>query len=208
MERRLGTSLDALRRPSYDVRMPAESSFTPLASTLEGVAERFGLASMLLELRLQLRWDEIVGASVAAHTRPDAIRFKKLYLIAEHSIWVQQLTFLKPSLLEKINASAGKPAVTDIVLRVGDVGNSRLSARLGRAGEIGRTPDQIHVNEPQPERLEVSQDGSRHASAEILAEAAGHTRGIADADLRAHFTEVMARAVTNAAPKPSRQPGP
>src|ERR1051325_3198652 len=99
--------------------MPPRSSFTVLAAALESVAERFGLASMLLEQRLQRRRADIVGEAVAAHTRPDAIRFKKLYLIAENSIWLQQLTFLKPSLLEQVNAAAGKLAIIDIVLRVG-----------------------------------------------------------------------------------------
>src|ERR1051325_3783414 len=117
---------DAPRRPTSHDRMPPGSSFTVLASTLESVVERFGLASMLLEQRLQRDWPDIVGEGVAAHTRPDAIRFKKLYLIAENSIWLQQLTFLKPSLLEKITAAAGKPVVVDIVLRVGEVGTSRV----------------------------------------------------------------------------------
>jgi hypothetical protein len=186
--------------------MPAGSSFTSLTSTLESVAERFGLASMLLEQRLQRRWADIVGASVAAHTRPDAIRFKKLYLIAENSIWLQQLTFLKPSLVEKINAAAGKPAVIDIILRVGEVGHRPVSA-LG-AGEIGPMRDHVNGDESQPERLHPSQDAPEHAAAEIMAEAAGHTLGIVDTELRAHFTEVMARAVTNAAPTPSRRPAP
>ena len=187
--------------------MPPGSSFTALASTLESVAERFGLSSMLLEQRLQQRWADIVGDAVAAHTRPDAIRFKKLYLIAENSVWLQQLTFLKPSLLEKITAAAGKPAVVDIVLRVGEVGTSRVSARLEGAGEIGRIRDHVNVSESEPERLRTSHDSPR-PSAEVMAEAACHTQRIADTELRAHFTEVMARAVTNRAPKPPRRPAP
>ena len=175
--------------------MPPGSSLTALASTLESVAERFGLSSMLLEQRLQRRWADIVGDAVAAHTRPDTIRFKKLYLIAENSVWLQQLTFLKPSLLEKIAAAIGKPAVVDIVLRVGEVGASRGAAPLEGAGESGRMRDHVNASSPGP-------------SAEVMAEAACHTQSIADTELRAHFTEVMARAVTNRAPKPPRRPAP
>ena len=173
--------------------MPAGSSLTVLASTLESVAERFGLSSMLLEQRLQRRWVGIVGEAVAAHTRPDAIRFKKLYLIAENSIWLQQLTFLKPSLLEKINAAAGKVAIIDIILRVGDVVQMR---------------GPVHREASRPERDQPAEDSPRGPAPEIVAEAACHAQGILDADLRTHFTEVMARAVTNGAPKPSRPPGP
>ena len=162
---------------------------------------------MLLEQRLQRRWADIVGDAVAAHTRPDAIRFKKLYLIAENSVWLQQLTFLKPSLLEKIAAAIGKPAVVDIVLRVGEVGASRVAAPLGGTGETGRMRDHVIASESQPERLRTPHD-SPGPSAEVLAEAACHTQRIADTELRAHFTEVMARAVTNRAPKPPRRPAP
>ena len=63
------TYLDQLCRPHYDASMPARSSFTMLASTLEKVAERYGLASMLLEQRLQRRWDDIVGEAVAEDFR-------------------------------------------------------------------------------------------------------------------------------------------
>ena len=106
--------------------MRAGSSLTVLASTLESVAERFGLSSMLLEQRLQRRWGGIVGEAVAAHTRPDAIRFKKLYLIAENSIWLQHIDVPQTLTPGKNQCRGGKPAILDIVLRVGEVVQMRV----------------------------------------------------------------------------------
>ncbi len=58
---------------------------------------------------------------MAAHTWPDQIRFKKLHLTVRNSVWLQQLTFLKPTLLAKLNERAGTELVTEIALRVGEI---------------------------------------------------------------------------------------
>ena len=78
---------------------------------------------------------------IALHTRPDGIRFKRLYLLVENSVWLQQLTFFKPGLLEKINSAAGKPLITDIVLRIGTVNvPAAYEARTITDGESRPSP--------------------------------------------------------------------
>ena len=58
---------------------------------------------------------------MASHTWPAQIRFKKLYLIVRNSVWLQQLTFLKPALLAKLQAESGADFVTDLACRVGEI---------------------------------------------------------------------------------------
>lgn len=158
--------------------MPAWSPLTPIASALDDIAQRFGLSVKLLEHRLQLRWPAIVGDHVAAHTRPDSIRFQKLYVIADSSVWVQQLAFLKPSLLESINRTAGKPIVTDIVLRVGEA--ERHEGVDGRESSSNLKIQPAHS-----------------LSAESLAEVSRHAEAVEDPGIRAHLTDVMVRALAN-----------
>lgn len=150
--------------------MPA---FTSLGAALGGVVGRLGLSAKLVEQRLARDWPVIVGEHVAAHTRPDAIRFKKLSLIARNSIWVQQLSFLKGDLLAKINAAAGQEIITDIMLRVGEM----------RENATERQADHHDESPPTP------------PTAALLAEAARHAERIADDELRRRFTDVMARAL-------------
>jgi predicted nucleic acid-binding Zn ribbon protein len=150
---------------------------TPLGPTLSAVARQYGLDAKLLEYRLRRRWPEIVGDQVAAHTRPDAVRYRQLYLIAENSVWLQQLTFLKPSLLEKINAAAGGPILSDIVLRVGEVS--------------GETP-QVQSTRGPAKREESDE---HDPSPESMAEAAAHAHAVSDPDLRARLTAVIAKAL-------------
>jgi hypothetical protein len=114
--------------------MPPASFLDPVSSVLHGIARRFGMEAKLLEYRLRHCWHDIAGAHVAAHTRPDQIRFKKLYLIAEDSVWLQQLTYLKPALIDKINQTAGNEIVTDIVLRVGEVNEGKSKKAKGKSG--------------------------------------------------------------------------
>src|SRR2546422_10133670 len=64
-------------------------------------------------------WPEVVGEHIGHHTWPESIRHRKLYLVAENSVWLQQLRFLKPELLAKLSSCAGGDAITDIILRVG-----------------------------------------------------------------------------------------
>ncbi len=162
-------------------------SIDSLSCILEGLARRLGLESKLLESRLRRNWVSIVGEPIASNTWPDQIRYKKLYLLVHNSVWLHQLTFLKPTLLHNLNGVAGGELVTDIVLRVGEI-PSRAAASA--------TTDRI--------------DGNYQTVSEvILAEASSHVSAIHDPDLRLRFTEVISRypqAPTPSGWDPSRVP--
>jgi Dna[CI] antecedent DciA-like protein len=145
-------------------------SIDSVSSVLEGLARRLGLESKVLESRLRRDWISIVGEPIASNTWPDQIRYKKLYLLVHNSVWLHQLTFLKPTLLHKLNTVAGGELVTDIVLRVGEI-PSRAAASA--------TAHPI--------------DGDFTVSDVALAEASSHVSAIQDPDLRLRFTEVISR---------------
>lgn len=150
------------------------SFFAPISSILTNLAPRFGMEAKLLEWRLRRHWSEIAGEQIASHTRPDQIRFKKLYLIVENSVWLQQLMFLKPTLLEKINKAADSPLVSDIIFRV---------------GEISSEPKEVQRLDDEDPRL-------ADPSPESLAQAAAHAAAVKDPDLRARLIAVMAQALS------------
>jgi hypothetical protein len=159
------------------------AQLSPLVSILDKIAQRFGMSGKLLEHRLQRQWPAIVGAHVAAHTRPESIRFKKLHVIVDSSVWVQQLTFLKVSLLQSINATAGDSPISDIVLRVGTIEPQGQADDTASSGEFSKV-------------------GPPSLPSEALAEVALHVQAIEDPDIRTHLAEVMARALaSSSAPK-------
>ncbi len=154
--------------------MRGQSRLDSFGSILAGLAHRLGLESKLFEARLRRQWPDIVGEPIATHTRPDQIRFKKLYVFVHNSVWLQQLTFLKPVLLQKVNAMAGEPLVTEIVLRIGEFAADRSAA-------------------PQVANLETTRP---QPTAQLLHEATLHTQGIQDQALRDHLTAVMVQTLS------------
>ena len=97
------------------------SAFSPLKSLISDFSHSYGLEVRMLESYLIRNWAEIVGQSVAAHTQPDSIKFWKLWVAAENSVWLQQLVFLKPELFEKIKALPKGSLISDIGFRIGDI---------------------------------------------------------------------------------------
>jgi hypothetical protein len=148
-----------------------------LSSILEGVARRLGLESKLLENRMRRDWVSIVGEPIASNTWPDQIRYKKLYLLVQNSVWLHQLTFLKPTLIEKLNGIAGGETVTDIVLRVGEI-----PVRAAASAIMPPIDDDVTISEAE------------------VAEVSSHVSAIQDPDLRLLFTSVISRNLRTLTP--------
>jgi hypothetical protein len=65
--------------------------------------------------------NEIVGESVAEHSQPRSIRNQILFIDVAHPTWMQQLQFLKPTLLDQVNAFLGGPLIQDIRFKLGKI---------------------------------------------------------------------------------------
>ena len=150
-------------------------SIDSVSSVLEGLARRLGLESKLLESRLRRNWVSIVGEPIASNTWPDQIRYKKLYLLVHNSVWLHQLTFLKPTLIQKLNTVAGAELVTDIVLRVGE---------LPEADRVPASPEALRATASPP-------------SEALLAEISAHVTTIQDPALRDHLAQLMAQSLAH-----------
>lgn len=162
--------------------MALRSYFDSIASVLTGIARRHGMEAKLFEHKLLKNWAGIAGEPIAAHTRPDQIKFKKLYLVAESSVWIQHLTFLKPELIEKINAAAGSAMITDVVLRVGQPQQVKSEREKGKS-EGSASKAECPASNLQPPTA-------------LLEEAAAHAASVTDPELREKLAEVMAHALT------------
>lgn len=66
-------------------------------------------------------WKEVVGNTYAENSQPSKIRKKQLTVTVSNSIWLQELTFYKETILEKINRKLGRNAVDSINIRVGSL---------------------------------------------------------------------------------------
>ena len=97
------------------------SAFESIQSVLKDVSKGSALAMKLAQSRLQHEWESLVGQTISKHSYPESIRYKKLYLVADNSIWLQQLVFLKGTILKGIHSTMPDLEVTDIILRIGSI---------------------------------------------------------------------------------------
>src|SRR5690349_15493028 len=163
--------------------MRPSGSLDSFGVILSGLSKRLGLQSHLFELRLQQQWRDIIGEPVGSHTWPAQIRFKKLHLIVRNSVWLQQLIFLKPTLLTKLNERAGSETITDIAFRVGEIPEAS----------------------PEPPRPPVQ---TADVSEAALIEANAHAAAVQDPELRHRLAAIMAEAFSRSAQKAGGLPPP
>lgn len=102
-------------------RLGAQSDLTRVKGILSKVLAFRGLDKRLERYEFILRWHEIVGERLAEVSKPEYIRNKVLVVQVLHSVWAQELTMIKPVLLQSL-AQYLKPGdiVRDMVFKVGD----------------------------------------------------------------------------------------
>ena len=96
-----------------------------LGTVLQQAVEASRIDVDLDAYRLWQQWDEVVGTAIAQNTRPEAIKGKLLLVKVSSAPWMQQLQFLKPELIEKLNQTLGKELVEDIRFQIGQVNGER-----------------------------------------------------------------------------------
>ena len=63
------------------------------------------------------RWAQIVGADLAAHTRPDRFTDGELLVIADSTAWATQVRLLAGTLVRRLNSELGEGTVTRVKVR-------------------------------------------------------------------------------------------
>ncbi len=120
-----------------------------------GGPERIGpvldraLAALGLETRARAQlavvlWPEVAGARAAGHAQAVAARGGTLFVVADSPVWAQELTFLKPKLLEAYARRLGPGVVTDLRFRTG---SSRAPPAGPGADEAAGTPGRRALDE-------------------------------------------------------------
>jgi predicted nucleic acid-binding Zn ribbon protein len=87
-------------------------------SLLDRVADRLGGPRTDVVAAIFGHWNELVGESVAARSRPVSLRDGRLLVIAEDGAWATQLRFLTADLIGRISEKVGPGTVSEITIRV------------------------------------------------------------------------------------------
>lgn len=114
------------RRPPADGEPPRRGGFSgawpdandpqPVGAVLAGYLDDRGWQRPVAEARVFADWAVIVGADVAAHCAPSALRDGELRVAAESTAWATQLRLLAGTLLARIVAELGPQVVTKVIV--------------------------------------------------------------------------------------------
>ncbi len=148
-------------------------AFSSSGSVIKEISQSHGFATRLWEYRLQKQWNALVGEVVATHTWPARIKFRKLHVAVDNSVWLHQLLYLKATLLENIQAQMEELQLEDIIFRIGELPEVREDA-------LDEPKDQAPV------------------SADVQKTARDYTRAVNDEELRDSLSRVIARALSSA----------
>ena len=100
----------------------------PVRSVLDETLRALGIDAPIKNYSLFGAWKEIVGETIALQSQPRSLRNQILFVDVSHSTWIQQLQFLKPQLLEKLNAFLGKSQIKDIRFKIGKISLPSVSS--------------------------------------------------------------------------------
>ena len=90
-----------------------------VSGILARIIKQYGLEGKMLEYTLAEKWEHIAGSIIATHSRPDSIRYRKLYIIVDSNAWIQELSFYKADLVTRVNNYFGKKIISDVFFKIG-----------------------------------------------------------------------------------------
>jgi predicted nucleic acid-binding Zn ribbon protein len=90
----------------------------PIKESLDRVARDLGVPNTEVLTAVFTRWDDIVGASVAAHARPVSLREGSLKVVVDQPGWATQLRYLAGQVMARCDEVLGAGAVQSLDVRV------------------------------------------------------------------------------------------
>jgi predicted nucleic acid-binding Zn ribbon protein len=123
-----------------------------LGEVLEKSLKRLDPSGRLGEYGVWPIWNEVVGDMIARNAQPEKIRQGTLFVKVSSPVWMQQLQYLKETIVEKINRELGKEVVKNIFFVIGKV-------EAKASGEANEKPEPP-VSSAAPSKLDEETLGS------------------------------------------------
>jgi predicted nucleic acid-binding Zn ribbon protein len=105
-------------RPSS--QSPSEREPRHVSEGLGKVTRRIGAPEPDVVSALFGRWEQLVGADIAAHCRPVSVRDGVLHLVADQPAWASQIRFMAGDILSVVATATASGEVREIRVRVSD----------------------------------------------------------------------------------------
>jgi predicted nucleic acid-binding Zn ribbon protein len=93
-----------------------KNNFANLGDLVKAGLKRVGIQGEVREKTAISLWAEVVGEKTASVTRADSVHDGVIFITCRDSLWAQQLHFLKPVILQKLNERLGGAIIKEIRL--------------------------------------------------------------------------------------------
>ncbi len=103
-------------RPGFPAQ-PQRSDPQPLGAAINGLLDAEGWALAAATGSVFGRWPQIVGADLAAHTKPETLADGELTISADSTAWATQVRLLAAQLVRRLNAELGDGTVRRVRVR-------------------------------------------------------------------------------------------
>lgn len=90
--------------------------FFQASDLMKAGLQRVGVQKAVREKTAIVLWAEVVGDKTASVARIDSVRDGVIFVNCRDSLWAQQLHFLRPVIIQKLNERLGKDVIKDIKL--------------------------------------------------------------------------------------------
>ncbi|GAB3194789.1 DciA family protein [Nesterenkonia suensis] len=88
-----------------------------LGSVVDGLINTRGWSSPVAVGSVIARWDQLVGAQVAAHCRPERFENGVVDVVCDSTAWATNLKLMQPQLMEMFTRELGRGIVTGLRIR-------------------------------------------------------------------------------------------
>jgi len=96
-----------------------KKNWASAADAIKSAFKRLGLSKKMGRYEVWNQWEKIAGPAVASHAKPVRWQGSVLVVAVEHPSWMQELVFLKPTILENVRETIPKIDISDIRFEIG-----------------------------------------------------------------------------------------
>lgn len=143
----------------------------PIASLLAEAFRGKPLEKRLGEAEVWRVWEAAVGPQIAARARPSKFHDGVLTVVVASAPWMQQLSFMKRDIAERLNGRIGKNLVREIYLK---------------AGRPPRPEERHPAERPAARLLSETEESKIEAAVSV----------ISDAELRQAFSDLIRKQLS------------
>lgn len=93
----------------------------PIGDVVEETVSKLDIAKKMRQYRLWQCWKEIAGPAIYLNARPVRWNRDILVVAVKHASWMQELTYLKAKLIEKIKEKIPEINISDVRFEIGTI---------------------------------------------------------------------------------------